>query len=200
MKLLYGQPKFWQALYYDTINQEDKAKALLGLDDIAAHKNYWLNVAVLCAVAGVAGAPFTYGVSLLLLFVTLRKLQMYKNKKEAPKPPVTQPLGLLAAPAIAGETKMTVDVGLASGATVGRKTMMEKARWQMQQVAIAFRTRRWLAPLLVVGVVGAAAVGGAVHQLKQAQPAVVAPKQLCECPVKQEPPKQGKAKAKKEVK
>lgn len=76
---------FLLGLYYDTIGQEDKAKAELHLDTLKAKKDYWLKVAILCAVVGIAGAFFTYGISLLLLLVSARKMQLYYTKKEEPQ-------------------------------------------------------------------------------------------------------------------
>jgi len=200
MKLIFANPKYWPALWQDTIGQEDKAKATLGLDTLAKKQDFWYTTAVLCAVVGVLAAVPTYGVSLALLLVTWRKWDLIRSKKETPPP--TPVLGLLAAPAEAQSTevKQVTDVGMASGATTGRKTLKEKLSWLGQSVAIQFRTRRWLPYALVGGVCAAAVVGGVAHQQSKQQAAIVAPKQLCECPLKQEPPVQGKAKATKEKK
>lgn len=82
MKLLYANPKFWQALFYDTLGNDDKAEAIMEMDTVPEKKAYWLNVAIFCAVVGGVGAAFTYGLSLLLLLVSARKMWMYATKKE----------------------------------------------------------------------------------------------------------------------
>jgi len=83
MKILLGKPKFWSALFFDTVGAEDKAHDIMSLDTLQEKKDYWLNVALLCAIVGGVAAPFTYGISLLLLLVSARKMQLYFTKKEA---------------------------------------------------------------------------------------------------------------------
>jgi hypothetical protein len=75
-------PNFFKGLWYDTIGQEDKAKKILSLNTLEEKKDYWKQVAIFCGVVGIAGAFFTYGISLLLLLVSARKMQLYYTKKQ----------------------------------------------------------------------------------------------------------------------
>jgi hypothetical protein len=81
MRILLGNGKFWAALFYDAVGAEDKAHKVMSLDTLDEKKDYWLNVAGVCATAGIIGAPFTYYLSLLLLLVSARKMQLYFTKK-----------------------------------------------------------------------------------------------------------------------
>lgn len=84
MRILLGNGKFWAALFYDAVGAEDKAHKVMSLDTLDEKKDYWLNVAGVCATAGILLAPvfppWSY-LSLLLLLVSARKMQLYFTKK-----------------------------------------------------------------------------------------------------------------------
>jgi len=72
--------KFLKALIYDTIGQDDKAHDIVG-HDLKSKNKQRTQTAIFCAVVAVVGAPFTMGISLALLLVSARKMQMvWKDK------------------------------------------------------------------------------------------------------------------------
>jgi len=83
---------------------------------------------------------------------------------------------------------MTSLTELAELSREGKKSLGEKVRWLGQNAMIQLRTRRWVMWTLIV-VFGL----GAVLSLHSWNKGTVAPKSVCECPLKIEPPVQGKA-------
>lgn len=84
-------PGKWLVAYgYDALGNipgfgwaEDKTKDMLGLTTLEAKKEYWTQAAIFSLAWGVAGAPFTFGISLVAgIIVVVAKVRLILTKKE----------------------------------------------------------------------------------------------------------------------